>query len=148
VYGRSAARSSTRVAAPSSGDETSAHVVGHRLRQERPVQSALERFRGREVDSAGDGFLAAFDGPARAIRCGLAISEATRDIGIDVRVGIHTGEIELAGDDIRGIAVHIGSWIAALGGPGDVLVGISLADLGTHSLKGAPGRWQIFAAAA
>jgi class 3 adenylate cyclase len=123
------------------------------------VRGALERFRGREVDTAGDGFLATFDGPARAIRCGLAISQATRDLGIDVRVGIHTGEIELAGDDIRGIAVHIGSRITAMAGPGEVLVsgtvkdlvigsGIVLADRGAHVLRGVPGTWQIFAAEA
>ena len=121
------------------------------------VRRELERFHGREVDTAGDGFLATFDGPARAIRCGLAIREATRSIGIEVRVGIHTGEIELAGDDIRGIAVHIGARVGAMGKPGEVLVsrtvkdlvagsGIEFEDRGTHMLKGVPGEWQIFAA--
>jgi class 3 adenylate cyclase len=134
-------------------------VKGRAGEPQRPGPKRARTLPRREVDTAGDGFLAAFGGPARAIRCGLAISEATRDIGIDVRVGIHTGEIELVSDDIRGIAVHIGSRIAALAGLGDVLVsgtvkdlvigsGISLAERGTHSLKGVSGRWQTFAAAA
>jgi len=121
------------------------------------VRKELERFRGHEVDTAGDGFLATFDGPARAIRCGLAISAGTRGIGLDVRVGLHTGEIELAGDDIRGIAVHIGSRVAAMAGPGEVLVsgtvkdlvagsGIEFEDRGLHALKGVPGEWRILAA--
>jgi class 3 adenylate cyclase len=121
------------------------------------VRREFERFRGREVSTAGDGFLATFDGPARAIRCGLAISAGTHSIGIEVRVGIHTGEIELAGDDIRGIAVHFGARVAALGKPGEVLVsrtvkdlvagsGIEFEDRGTHALKGVPGEWPLFAA--
>jgi class 3 adenylate cyclase len=120
------------------------------------VRTQLARFRGREVDTAGDGFLATFDGPARAIRCALAISERVREIGVEVRVGLHTGEIELAGSDVRGIAVHIGSRVAGLAGPGEVLVsgtvkdlvvgsGLEFADRGTRVLKGVPGEWRTFA---
>ena len=120
------------------------------------VRRELARFRGREVDSAGDGFLATFDGPARAIRCGLAISDGVKTLGIEVRVGLHTGEIELAGDNIRGIAVHIGSRVSALASPGEVLVsgtvtdlvvgsGLEFEDRGTHVLKGVPGQWHTFA---
>lgn len=120
------------------------------------VRDQLSRFRGREVDTAGDGFLATFDGPARAIRCGLAISKAVREIGVEVRVGLHTGEIELAGSDVRGIAVHIGSRVAALARPGEVLVSGTVKDLvvgtdlqfedrGVHVLKGVPGEWRTFA---
>jgi class 3 adenylate cyclase len=120
------------------------------------VRTELARFRGREVDTAGDGFLATFDGPARAIRCGLAISDAMREIGLEVRIGLHTGEIELAGGDVRGIAVHIGSRVAGLAGSGEVLVsgtvkdlvagsGLEFEDRGMRVLKGVPGEWRIFA---
>src|SRR5437773_5880176 len=111
--------------------------------------------RGREVDTAGDGFLATFDGPARAIRCAQAISERVRALGLEVRSGLDTGEIELDGDHVRGIAVHIGARAAALAGPGEVLVtstvkdlvagsGIEFAHRGEHALKGVPGEWRIF----
>ena len=113
----------------------------------RAVREALERFRGHEVDTAGDGFLATFDGPARAIRCALSVVQALRGLSLEIRAGVHTGEVELAGDDIRGIAVHTGARVAALAGPGEVLVsdtvkalvagsGIEFEDRGEHVLKG------------
>jgi class 3 adenylate cyclase len=119
------------------------------------VRRELGRFQGREVDTAGDGFLATFDGPARAIRCGLAAIQAVHTVGLEIRVGIHTGEVELIGDNIGGIGVHIGARVGALAGPGEVLVsqtvkdlvagsGISFEDRGTHSLKGVPDEWRIF----
>jgi len=121
------------------------------------VRRELGRFRGREVGTAGDGFVATFDGPARAIRCAKAISSGAHDLGIEVRIGLHTGEIELAGDDIQGIAVHIGARVSSLAGPGEVLVsgtvrdlvagsGIEFEDRGMHTLKGVPGEWRVFAA--
>jgi len=121
----------------------------------RRVRSLLGRFRGREVDVAGDGFFAMFDGPARAVRCGLAICEDARALGLDVRVGVHTGEVELDGLAVRGIAVHIGARVAAKAGPGEVLVSSTVKDLvagsglefesrGQHKLKGVPGAWHIY----
>jgi class 3 adenylate cyclase len=121
------------------------------------VRQELMRYRGREIDTAGDGFLATFDGPARAVRCAQAIIAAVRQIGLDVRAGVHTGEIELAGDDIRGIAVHAGARVAAAAQPGEVLVsatvrdlvagaGIEFDDRGSFELKGLPQPWQLFAA--
>jgi pimeloyl-ACP methyl ester carboxylesterase len=121
------------------------------------VRREIARFRGREVDTAGDGFLATFDGPARAIGCALAIREGVGSLGLDVRSGLHTGEVELAGEDVRGIAVHIGARVAAEAAPGEVLVtstvkdlvagsGIEFRDRGTRSLKGLPEEWQIYAA--
>jgi class 3 adenylate cyclase len=122
----------------------------------RMVRAALERFRGREIDTAGDGFLAVFDGPARAIRCALAVSAAVRDLGVELRLGVHTGECEVIGDAVAGLAVHIGARVAALAGPGEVLVSSTVKDLvvgsgflfkerGRHELKGVPGEWQVFA---
>ncbi len=122
------------------------------------VRSQLTRFRGREVNSTGDGFLAMFDGPQRAIRCAMAIRDAVRSLGIEVRAGLHTGECEIRGDDIGGIAVHIGARVSALARPNDVLVSSTLRDLvigsglefedrGTHTLKGVPGEWRLFAVA-
>lgn len=122
------------------------------------VRKELARFRGREVSTAGDSFLATFDGPARAIRCARAISEAVRPLGIEVRAGLHTGECEIMGDDIAGIAVHTGARVAALASGGEVLVsstvkdlvagsGIEFIDRGSHALKGVPGEWRIFAVA-
>ncbi len=121
------------------------------------VRRELERFRGREVDTAGDGFLATFDGPARAVRCALSIGGALQELGVDVRAGIHTGECELDGEKVRGIAVHTGARVAALAGPGEVLIsqtvkdltagsGLEFADRGVHELKGVPGQWRIYAA--
>ena len=119
------------------------------------VRRALVRFNGREVHSTGDGFLATFDGPARAIRCGLAAIETVRRIGLDIRVGVHTGEVEVLGDDIGGIGVHIGARVGALAGDGEVWVsqtvkdlvagsGIEFEDRGTHALKGVPDEWRLF----
>jgi class 3 adenylate cyclase len=121
------------------------------------VRSELVHFRGREVDTAGDGFLATFDGPARGIRCGMAIAERVRQIGLEVRVGLHTGELEVAGDHVRGIAVHTGARVAAFAGPGEVLVsstvkdlvagsGLNFEDRGVHALKGVPGRRRLYRA--
>jgi class 3 adenylate cyclase len=120
------------------------------------VRSQLSRFRGREVNTSGDGFLAMFDGPQRAIRCAMAIRDAAQALGIEVRAGLHTGECEVRGDDIGGIAVHIGARVSALAGPNDVLVSSTLRDLvigsglefedrGAHELKGVPGEWHLFA---
>ena len=120
------------------------------------VRSQLARFRGREVNTSGDGFLAMFDGPQRAIRCAMAIRDAVQALGIEVRAGLHTGECEVRGDDIGGIAVHIGARVSALAGPNDVLVSSTLRDLvigsglefedrGAHVLKGVPGEWNLSA---
>jgi class 3 adenylate cyclase/alpha-beta hydrolase superfamily lysophospholipase len=123
------------------------------------VRKELERFSGHEVKTIGDGFLAVFDGaPTRAVRCAHAIARATREIGVDVRAGLHTGECELMGDDVGGMAVHIGARISALAGGGEVFASGTLRDAvigsplqfedrGTHSLKGVPGEWRVFAAA-
>ena len=122
------------------------------------VRGALTRFRGREVKTLGDGSLATFDGPARAIRCGHAISEAARSSGLEVRIGLHSGEVELMGDDVGGIAVHIASRSGALAAAGEVLVsstvkdlvagsGIRFVDRGAKQLKGISDEWRLFAAA-
>ena len=122
------------------------------------VRALISRYGGREVDTAGDGFLATFDGPTRAIRCAEEITAAVQTIGLEVRAGVHTGEIVLAGDDVRGIAVHVGARIAALAGAGEVLVSSTVRDLvagsglrfddrGVHSLKGVTGEWQLLAVA-
>ncbi len=122
------------------------------------VRVQLTRFRGREVNTSGDGFLAMFDGPQRAIRCAMAIRDAVQALGIEVRAGLHTGECEVRGDDIGGIGVHIGARVSALAGPNDVLVSSTLRDLvigsglefddrGTHELKGVPGEWRLYAVA-
>jgi len=122
------------------------------------IRAQLARFRGREVNTSGDGFLATFDGPQRAIRCAMAIRDAVQALGIEVRAGLHTGEVEIRGDDIGGIAVHIGARVSALAGPNDVVVSTTLRDLvigsglafddhGTHHLKGVPGDWRLFAVA-
>jgi class 3 adenylate cyclase len=120
------------------------------------VRRDLEQFRGREIDTAGDGFFATFDGPARAIRCGRAIVDDVRSVGLDVRAGLHTGEVELAGDAVRGIAVHTGARVAAHADAGEVLVsqtvkdlvagaGIEFEDRGARELKGIPGEWRLYA---
>jgi class 3 adenylate cyclase len=122
------------------------------------VRRDLERFRGREVDTAGDGFFATFDGPARAIRCARSIVADVQSVGLEVRAGLHTGECELAGDHVRGIAVHTGARVASLAGAGEVLVsstvrdlvagsGIEFTDRGVQSLKGIPGEWRLYAVA-
>jgi class 3 adenylate cyclase len=120
------------------------------------VRSQLARYRGQEIDTAGDGFFATFDGPARAIQCAKAISEAVRDLGIEIRAGLHTGEVELAEERPRGIAVHIGARVSGQARPGEVLVsntvkdlvagsGIEFEERGTAELKGVPGEWRLYA---
>ena len=122
------------------------------------VRAELARFCGCEIDTAGDGFFAIFDGPARAIRCAHSVVAAVRDIGLELRAGLHTGEVELANGAVRGIAVHTGARIVSLAEPGEVVVsgtvkdliagsGIELADRGTHELKGIPGEWRVYAVA-
>lgn len=117
----------------------------------------LEAQRGREIDTAGDGLFAIFDGPARAIRCATAIAQESKTLGLDVRAGLHTGEVEPTGDKVSGMAVHIGARVMALAGAGEVLVSSTTRDLvsgsgiafearGTHALKGVPGEWQVFRA--
>jgi pimeloyl-ACP methyl ester carboxylesterase len=141
-----------------------AHALGDRAwrdllhRHHGIVRRELERFRGREIDTAGDGFLAAFDGPARAIRSACAIRDAMRELDLEIRAGLHTGECEVLGDKIAGVAVHTGARVASQAGPGEVLVsstvkdlvagsGIEFADRGLHDLKGVPGEWRLFSVA-
>jgi class 3 adenylate cyclase/pimeloyl-ACP methyl ester carboxylesterase len=120
------------------------------------VRAMLARYRGTEVKTTGDGFLATFDGPARAVKCAQGICEAVKPLGLEVRAGCHTGEIELLGDDVGGIAVHIGARVGALAGPSEVLVsstvkdlvagsGLAFIDRGEHELKGVPGEWHLYA---
>jgi class 3 adenylate cyclase len=120
------------------------------------VATELERFRGRLVRTTGDGALATFDGPGRAIRCSCALSESAGTLGLELRAGLHTGEIELTGYDIAGVAVHIAARVLALAGAGDVLVsstvkdlvagaGIDFTERGEHQLKGVPGTWNVYA---
>ena len=124
----------------------------------RAVRRLLERYRGREVKTLGDGFLATFDGPGRAIRCASELRDAVRSVGLEVRSGLHTGEVELTGDDISGIAVNIGARVGARAGAGEVLVsqtvkdlvagsGLDFDDRGEHDLKGVPGRWRLWSVA-
>ncbi len=145
---------STRLAAKMGDRDWHALLDAH----DAVVRSQLRRFRGREVNTSGDGFFAMFDGPQRAIRCAMAIRDAVQALGIEVRAGLHTGECEIRGDDIGGIAVHIGARVSALAGPNDVLVSSTLRDLvigsglefeerGTRELKGVPGEWRLFAVA-
>jgi class 3 adenylate cyclase len=139
-----------------------AHQVGDRAwrqlleRHHALVRRELERFRGREIDTAGDGFLAAFDGPARAVRCACAIRDAVRGVGLELRAGLHTGECEVLGDKLAGVAVHFGARVAAKAAAGEVLVsstvkdlvagsGLEFEDRGTQELKGIPGAWRLFA---
>jgi class 3 adenylate cyclase len=142
--------------------EKASEIGDHKWRQlledlQRIVRTELERHRGREVKSTGDGFLATFDGPARAVRCGQAIVESVRKIGLDTRVGLHSGEVEIMGSDVGGIAVHIASRVGSLAGSGEVLVsetvkgivagsGITFEDRGEHELKGVPDTWRLYAA--
>ena len=127
-------------------------VAAHHAR----IRSELARFRGQELDTAGDGFFASFDGPARAIRCACAITEGVRELGIEVRAGLHTGECEVMDGKVGGIAVHIGARVAAEAEPGEVLVsstvkdlvagsGIAFRERGIAQLKGVPGEWRLFA---
>lgn len=134
------------------GDERWKQVLD---RHDRIVDRELAHFRGRKVVATGDGVLAVFDGPARAVRCALSIIDAVRPLGIEVRAGLHAGEVEARSDNIGGIAVHIGQRVSALAAPGEVLVsrtipdlvagsGLEFADRGDHQLKGVPGTWQLF----
>ena len=124
---------------------------------DRIVRSEITRYRGREIRQMGDGFLATFDGPGRAVRCARAIAAGVASLGIEIRAGLHTGEIDLVGDDIAGIAVAIGARVGALAGPSEVLVsstvkdlvvgsGLALEDRGVHTLKGVPGEWRLYTA--
>jgi class 3 adenylate cyclase len=126
-------------------------------RHDELTRRQIERFRGREIKTLGDGFLATFDGPARGIECAASIRDGVQPLGIEVRAGLHTGECELAGDDVRGMAVNIGARIGGLAGPSEVLVSSTVKDLvvgadlefvdrGEHELKGVPGMWRLFAA--
>jgi class 3 adenylate cyclase len=119
------------------------------------VRGELARHRGVEIDTAGDGFLATFDGPARAVRCALAVAESIASLGVEIRAGVHTGEVEVVGDGIRGLAVHIGARISSLAGPSEVLAsstvrdlvagsGLDFADVGEHVLKGVPDTWRLY----
>jgi class 3 adenylate cyclase len=120
------------------------------------VRRQLERYQGRELDTAGDGFFATFDGPARAIRAAQAVVVGVRGLGLEVRAGVHTGECELHEGKVTGIAVSVGARVAASAGPGEVLVsqtvkdlvagsGITFQDRGEHELKGVPGEWRLYA---
>ena len=122
---------------------------------DRRARAELERFHGVYVDSTGDGLLARFDGPARAVRCARSIAEAVRPLGLEIRAGCHTGEVELDGDRIRGLAVHIGARVAAMAGTGEVLTtstvkdltagsGLTFEDAGEHALKGVPDHWRLY----
>ena len=125
---------------------------------DRVLRAQLARFRGREIKTMGDGFLAIFDGPARAVRCARAMCDAVGRLGVELRAGLHTGEVELDGDDVAGIAVAIGARVGALADPGEALVsstvkdlvvgsGLSFTDRGMHTLKGVPDSWHLYAAA-
>ncbi|HYZ92057.1 MAG TPA: adenylate/guanylate cyclase domain-containing protein [Actinomycetota bacterium] len=146
--------SSTRRAAEL-GDDNWRRVLDN---HERLVRAELGRHRGNEIKTTGDGFLATFDGPARAIDCGVAVTDSIRDLGVEARVGVHSGEIELRGTDIAGIAVHIASRVGSLAGASEVLVsetvkglvagsGIAFEERGEHELKGVPEKWRLFAVA-
>ena len=128
-------------------------------RHDELVRKVLSEHGGREIKTTGDGFLALFDAPTRAIRCALAIREELRALGIDVRIGLHSGEVEMRGNDVGGIAVNIGARVAAIGSAGEVVVsstvrdlakgsGIGFEDRGDHELKGVPDRWRLFAVTA
>jgi pimeloyl-ACP methyl ester carboxylesterase/class 3 adenylate cyclase len=128
-------------------------------RHHQVVRAMLGRYRGVEVSTSGDGFFATFDGPARAVRCAQAIVSAVRPLGIEIRAGLHTGEIERMGDNVGGVAVHIGARVGAMAGPSEVIVsstvhdlvvgsGLSFRDRGVHDLKGLPGTWHLYQTAA
>ena len=123
---------------------------------DRRVRRELVRWRGEEVKTVGDGFVATFDGPARGIRCATSIRDRVDELGLRARAGLHTGEIDVAEDDIRGMTVHIGARVGARAGPGEVLVsgtvkdlvvgsGLDFKDRGEHELKGVPGVWRLYA---
>ena len=140
--------------------ELAASLGDHRWRElldahDRTVREQLRRFRGREINTTGDGFVVSFDGPARAIRCAQATIDATRKLGIELRIGLHTGECEVRGNDLGGLAVHIAARVAAAAAPGEILVSRTVADLvgsdirfsdnGEHQLKGVPDTWRLYA---
>jgi pimeloyl-ACP methyl ester carboxylesterase len=144
---------STEIAARLGDDRWTKLLEEHRVL----VRQELDRFRGREVDTVGDGFLATFDGPARAIRCAAAIRDVVHSTGLEIRAGLHTGEIETRSGKITGIAVHIGERVEGEAGPGEILVsrtvvdlvagsGIRFVDRGSRPLRGVPGGWHLFAA--
>jgi class 3 adenylate cyclase len=140
--------------------EHAARVGDHRWRDlleshHAIVRRELARFRGREIDTAGDGFLATFEGPADAVRCAGAIVESVRRLGLEVRAGLHTGEVERVGEAVRGIAIHIGARVVGAARPGEVVVsgtvrdlvtgsGLAFTDLGARTLKGVPGEWRLY----
>ncbi|MEO8344271.1 MAG: adenylate/guanylate cyclase domain-containing protein [Betaproteobacteria bacterium] len=145
---------STEVAARL-GDSAFRDLLG---RHHAIARTEIARFRGREINTAGDGFFATFDGPARAVRCAGAMRDAMEPLGISIRAGVHTGEVELDGEGVGGIAVHICARVAAAAANGEVLVsstvkdlvsgaGLSFSDRGSHTLKGVPGEWRLYAAA-
>jgi class 3 adenylate cyclase len=119
------------------------------------VRAELASYRGREIDTAGDGFFAIFDGPARAVRCAQAMIDAVRSLGLEIRAGVHTGEVEVSRGDVRGIAVHIGARVMSVAGPSEIVVSSTVRDLvagsglrfedgGEHDLKGVPERWRLY----
>ncbi len=125
---------------------------------DRVVRDLLRRHRGREINTTGDGFAACFDGPGRGIACATSITQAARELGIEVRAGLHTGECEIRGDDLAGLAVHVAARIGSLAGPGEVLVsntvkdlvtgsGIEFVDIGERELRGLPTAWRLYAVA-
>ena len=120
------------------------------------VRHELERYRGLEIDTAGDGFFATFDGPGRAVKCAAALRDAVKPLGIEIRAGLHTGEVEVLSEGLAGVAVHIGQRVLAEAEPGEVLVsstvkdltagsGLEFEDRGLHALKGVPEEWRLFA---
>lgn len=136
------------------GDRTWTRLLG---RHHARFRATLDRFGGREVDAAGDGFLASFDIPTRALACACAFHDDAGELGLEVRTGVHTGECELEGERLRGVAVHVGARLAALARPGEVLVSATVRDLvsggrlrfmdrGLHELRGVPGQRRLFAA--
>ena len=137
------------------GDRRYRELLGHFYSITR---RELERHRGREIDTAGDGLFATFDGPARAIHCACATRDLVATLGITIRAGLHTGECELLGDKVTGIAVHLGARVCGKAGPNEVLVSsivkdlvagseLTFSDRGAHELKGIPGEWHLYAAA-
>jgi class 3 adenylate cyclase len=143
---------STQLAAKLGDDRWQGLLADHN----RVVRRQIDRFGGHEVRVVGDGFLATFDGPARAVRCAIAIRDGVIELGLEIRAGIHVGEIEVLADDIAGLAVHIGARVSALALPGEVLAsstvkdlvvgsGLAFDDRGNHQLKGVPGEWRLFA---
>jgi class 3 adenylate cyclase len=125
-------------------------------RHDELVRRQLVRFGGRQIKTTGDGVLATFDGPGRAVQCASAIRDAAHEIGLEIRAGVHTGEVDVRGDDIGGLSVHVGARVSAAAGPGEILVsrtvtdlvvgsGMEFLDRGEHDLKGVPGHWRLFA---